>query len=162
MGKTKLGNELTISKGALRIATIGEIDELNAFIGLAKAFISARARSIVPLIVRIQQELQIINSQLALAKTTKKITANNINILKKEITAFNAKLPKINKFILPGADIPSAHLHIARAVCRRAERTIVQLAQIENCDKLLIEYLNKLNTWLFTAARYMETKNETK
>jgi len=157
-GTTQLCDGRRISKDSPRINACGCIDELNAFVGLALVYSKefAKLNILQQRLLRIQNKLVKINAQLALASVQEIITISNVENLEQEIDEMNSALPTLNKFILPGGNKISAHLHIARTVCRRTERVIVQLAKTDAIDNALIPYLNRLSDWLFVAARFTE------
>jgi cob(I)alamin adenosyltransferase len=150
-GSTGLSGGTRVSKDDPRIACIGEIDELNACIGLCAAV----AELALPL-QRTQDELFIIGSRLAAPESTSipQITATAIARLESEIDAMDQHLPPLRNFILPGGCELAARLHLARTVCRRAERALVALSSTQTLDSLTLIYLNRLSDWLFISARH--------
>lgn len=161
-GQTQLAAGIYIPKTSLRIEAIGCIDELNAHLGFAAVSFSEHAtfNTIKIKILRIQNELFDLGAQLSvLAKDrrndTPKIKNKNIKLLEKEINGLNAILPTLKSFILPGGNESSARLHIARTVCRRAERSVIRLAEQEKLDGEEIPYLNRLSDWLFVVSRFI-------
>jgi cob(I)alamin adenosyltransferase len=150
-GMTHLGTGEKITKASLRVNACGAIDELNAFLGLALVYIEDPI--LQKNLYRIQQQLLTLNSQLALASPKKTLTMQDLQNLEHEIDEMNSKLKPLTKFIAPGGNLIAAHLHVARTVCRRAERALVKLSKQEDLDKILIPYLNRLSDWLFVAAR---------
>jgi cob(I)alamin adenosyltransferase len=157
-GTTQLCDGKRISKDSPRVIACGCIDELNAFIGLALVYSkdSKKLNILQQRLLRIQNELVKINAQLALASLKEIITISSVENLEQELDEMNSALTPLNKFILPGGNKISAHLHVARTVCRRAERVIVQLSKTDTIDNTLIPYLNRLSDWLFVAARSTE------
>lgn len=157
-GTTQLCDGKRIFKDTPRINACGCIDELNAFIGLALVYSkdSKKLNILQQRLLRIQNELVKINAQLALASLKETITISNVENLEQEIDEMNSALPPLNIFILPGGNKISAHLHVARTICRGAERVIVQLSKTDTIDNVLIPYLNRLSDWLFVAARFSE------
>ena len=157
-GTTSLGDGTKVSKSDLRINCIGEVDELNSFIGHAKIVTSDD--DIVKELNTIQNNLLNLGGELS-------IPENNLELLKEEsiarleisIEEMNNKLPPLNDFILPGGDEFSARLHIARSVCRRVERNIVKLIEKEDGRDIWIKYLNRLSDYFFVLARYHVIKN---
>ena len=157
-GTTSLGDGTKVSKSDLRINCIGEVDELNSFIGHAK--IAASDDDIVKELNTIQNNLLNLGGELS-------IPENNLELLKEEsiarleisIEEMNNKLPPLKDFILPGGDEFSARLHIARSVCRRVERNIVKLIEKEDGRDIWIKYLNRLSDYFFVLARYHVIKN---
>lgn len=158
-GTTSLGDGTKVSKSDLRICCIGEVDELNSFIGLVKS--ATTEDDLVQDLNTIQNNLLNLGGELS-------IPDNNLELLKEEsiirletsIEEMNKKLPPLKDFILPGGDEFSARLHIARSVCRRAERKIVELVGKENGRDIWIKYLNRLSDYLFVLARFHVIKNK--
>ena len=150
-GMTNLGAGKKAAKDSPRVNAYGAIDELNAFLGLALVYI--KDHILQERLLRIQKELLKLNSQLALASAKEIITMQDLQKLEQEIDEMNSSLSLLTEFIPPGGNLIAAHLHVARTLCRRAERTLVTLSKLENLDKALIPYLNRLSDWLFVAAR---------
>jgi cob(I)alamin adenosyltransferase len=150
-GMTGLGGGERVSKTDPRIDSIGEIDELNAAIGLCAA-----AADIVSPLQRVQDELFIIGSYLAAGENANipGINTTVIARLESEIDAMDAHLPPLRNFILPGGCELATRLHLARTVCRRAERALIALSAGHTLDSLSLVYLNRLSDWLFIAARH--------
>jgi cob(I)alamin adenosyltransferase len=162
-GATNLAGKICISKNAPRMYIIGEIDELNTNIGYSvesmKLFESLQSLQVK--CTRIQHELFNLGAQLAVLlkdrrEDTPVIRQNNIIRLEKEIDEMNEGLPTLKSFILPGGCESSARLHLARTVCRRLERRLVDFSSEENSlDGEELPYVNRLSDWLFVAARYV-------
>jgi len=158
-GTTALGDGTKMSKSDLRICCIGEIDELNSFVGLVK---TATADN------DLIQELNMIQNNLLNLGGELSIPDNNIELLKKEaishlennIQTLNKELPPLKEFILPGGDELSARLHIVRSVSRRTERKIVELVEKESATEIWIKYLNRLSDYFFILARHHLVKNK--
>ncbi|HEY8665326.1 MAG TPA: cob(I)yrinic acid a,c-diamide adenosyltransferase [Tepidisphaeraceae bacterium] len=166
-GTTGLFGGGRISKSSLRIECTGQIDELNACIGLVAAVMAPsemtqRFEKLAPLrekLPRIQAELFVIGSHLSVpeGKTAGHIPALEeelVTRLEREIDAADADLPPLRNFILPGGSMLAAHLHVARTIARRAERALAALAEHEPLPPLMQRYLNRLSDWLFTMARW--------
>jgi len=157
-GTTSLGDGTKVSKSDLRICCIGEVDELNSFIGHAKTVVSDK--KLVNELIEIQNNLLNLGGELS-------IPNNNLELLKEEsiirmetiVEEMNLQLPSLKEFILPGGDEFSSRLHIARSVCRRVERSIVKLIEEENGSNIWIKYLNRLSDYLFVLARFHVVKN---
>ena len=157
-GTTALGDGSKVSKSDLRIKCIGDVDELNSFIG--HAIIATNYTEIVKELSEIQNNLLNLGGELS-------IPENNLELLKEEsisrlevsIEGMNNKLPPLDDFILPGGDEFSARLHIVRSVCRRVERSIVQLNEEEIGRNVWIKYLNRLSDYFFVLARFHTVKN---
>lgn len=157
-GQTGLIGGTRVPKDHVRVAACGDVDELNAAIGLARAH--ARDGPLATLLGEIQRDLFALGAQLAdpTAKVgTKKakaaITAARIRRLERAIDAREAELPALAHFILPGGAPVGASLHLARTICRRAERAMVTLARDEPVDARVLAYVNRLADLLFVLAR---------
>ncbi len=164
-GQTRLAGGQEVSKTSRRIEAYGTVDELNAALGLAAEALTAHGNltALRQKILRIQNELFNLGSQLAVLpgdrrEGTPVIAAADINRLETEIDEMNDSLPSLKSFILPGGGEISARLHLARTICRRAERETIRLAQDEPLDGPEIPYLNRLSDWLFVASRYVSQK----
>ena len=163
-GETSLYGGTRVSKAAARVESYGTLDELNAFIGLAKAEISDE--KVLSQLQKIQFDLFTVGSEAA-TPTDKMLLANGKNrldlmISEKEITElelwmddFDAELEPLRFFILPSGGKAAATVHVCRTVCRRAERAMVHLNETEEVRPELIKYLNRLSDYLFILARYI-------
>ena len=152
-GETSLYGGTRVSKAAARVESYGTLDELNAFIGLAKAEISDE--KVLNQLQKIQFDLFTVGSEAA-TPTDKLILANGKNrldlmISEKEIS----ELEPLQFFILPSGGKAAASVHVCRTVCRRAERAMVHLNETEEVRPELIKYLNRLSDYLFILARYI-------
>jgi cob(I)alamin adenosyltransferase len=164
-GSTRLVGGQEVPKDSLRIETYGSIDELNAVIGLCRranqtdpAPDSARTR-IDELLGRVQNELFNLGSLLAtlpedLRPTQPRVEARHTEALERDIDALNEHLPPLRSFTLPGGGWTSSYLHLARTVCRRAERRLVTLAANEPVDPEAVRYLNRLSDALYVLGRW--------
>jgi cob(I)alamin adenosyltransferase len=158
-GTTSLIGGTKVLKSDLRIEAYGTVDELNSYTGLCRDLVSDTACK--KILQEVQDRLFTIGSSLACdpEKESKMkipdLKEDDVVFLEKEIDRMNEVLPEMKNFILPGGHITASHLHIARCVCRRAERCCVRLQQ-ENSqeDILIIKYLNRLSDYLFVLARY--------
>ncbi|MEX2027692.1 MAG: cob(I)yrinic acid a,c-diamide adenosyltransferase, partial [Pirellulaceae bacterium] len=156
-GETGLFGGPRVRKDDLRIAAYGTVDELNAFLGLARC--ESLPAEIGATMERVQNELFAVGAELATPDPAKHglelIQEPHIQALEREIDALETKLTPLTQFILPGGNRGAALLHVARAVCRRAERHVVTLATTasENVSPRIIRYLNRLSDYLFVAAR---------
>lgn len=163
-GETSLYGGTRVSKAAARVESYGTLDELNAFIGLAKAEISDE--KVLNQLQKIQFDLFTVGSEAA-TPTDKLILANgksrlDLMISEKEITELelwmddlDAELEPLRFFILPSGGKAAATVHACRTVCRRAERAMVFLNETEEVRPELIKYLNRLSDYLFVLARYI-------
>jgi cob(I)alamin adenosyltransferase len=141
-GKTSLGDGSRVSKLDPRVTAIGDVDELNSHLGLVDG------------LDRIQNELFDLGADLSVpfdpAGERLRVTAEAVTRLEREIDEANASLPELKSFVLPGGSERAARLFLARAVCRRAERTVLAVA---DANPLVAVYLNRLSDLLFVLAR---------
>jgi len=153
-GTTGLANGQRISKSAARIDTLGNIDELNSVIGLLLCDLS-NEHSMIQILGRIQHDLFDLGGELAMADPSYiAITDATITRLETELDAINCHLPPLKEFILPGGNKAASHCHLARSICRRAERSIITMNQEEEtAANTGNRYLNRLSDLLFVAAR---------
>jgi cob(I)alamin adenosyltransferase len=157
-GTTGLGGGQRVPKDSLRIEGYGTVDELNSVIGVAVA--SGLSESMQPAFFIIQQVLFNVGSDLCMLEADKKrwavpqVEERHVVQLEGWIDEWNDTLEPLKSFILPGGDLVSANLHVARTVCRRAERLTITLAREESIGEHVIPYLNRLSDLLFVAARY--------
>jgi len=165
-GMTTLAGGQQVSKTSRRIESYGEIDELNAALGLVAEAVREKQElsEMRKQVIRIQNELFDLGAQLAVLKENRRtdtpvISQSDIKRLENEIDVLNEELPILNSFILPGGGEISARMHMARTICRRAERNTIRLSEEESLDGTEIPYLNRLSDWLFVAGRYMSKKN---
>ena len=157
-GITSLGNGDRVKKDSLRVECYGEVDELNATIGVAICFCSNRQKKNLK---KIQNELFDIGADLCMPQKKEKydsISKGVIN-LEEEIDKMNSKLSSLTSFILPGGTKSSSFLHLARTVTRRCERTLVKLNSKEKIDPEIIKYINRLSDFLFVLARIENIKD---
>ncbi len=160
-GSTGLGDGTRTGKDAPRIEAIGEIDELNAHIGLLRAELAADpaaaavAAALQGDLAEIQHGLFDLGAELAVPGTTR-LSASRVERLDARIAQVNASLPPLREFILPGGTRAAAQAHVCRTVCRRAERAIVRLARTEPVGEPARRYLNRLSDWFFVAARAIQ------
>jgi cob(I)alamin adenosyltransferase len=162
-GKTSLIGGTKVYKSDLRIEAYGTVDELNSYVGLCLDHL--RSDKIDNVLAEIQDRLFTIGSALACDpdKETKlkipDLHETDIELLEKEIDRMNEVLPLMKSFILPGGNISVSTLHIARCVCRRAERCCVRMQKKEmEVEPLIIKYLNRLSDYLFVTARFAAHK----
>ncbi len=161
LGETSLFGGRRVPKHHLRIEAYGTVDELNSILGLvASQFAEPDLQELVE---RVQTELFEVGADLATpidAKTSHvvRVNAHNIARLEQEIDAWQESLPQLQSFILPGGSVTGATLHIARTVCRRAERAITALADEEEIHPDALRYLNRLSDWLFVLARVVNQR----
>lgn len=155
-GSTGLFGGDRVSKSDPRIECYGSVDELNASVGLAR--VEAQGE-LADALLRVQSELFVIGSHLATPEDSPQtrslplIEEAMIGRLEMEIDSAESELPRLRNFILPGGCELAARLHLARTVCRRAERNLVTFAQDRPVAAAIITYMNRLSDWLFVMAR---------
>ena len=157
-GQTSLFGGKRVSKSHLRIHAYGTVDELNSYIGLLRDQAVNQVR--LSLLKEIQDRLFTIGSLLAAdpEKTQLKkpdLHEADILLLEKEIDSMETVLSPLKTFILPGGEQSVSFCHLARCVCRRAERHVIELHETENTDLIIITYLNRLSDYLFVLSRKM-------
>jgi cob(I)alamin adenosyltransferase len=156
-GTTGLFGGPRVQKDDLRVAAYGDVDELNSVLGLARC--DASDPELAAILVRLQAELFTLGAQLATPdleaapKGVPAIEPEDVARLEREIDRFDAELEPLRTFILPAGSRLAATLHLARTVCRRAERAAVTLSRTQQMPPLSVEYLNRLSDHLFTLAR---------
>jgi cob(I)alamin adenosyltransferase len=157
-GTTGLGGGQRVAKDALRIETYGTVDELNAHIGVAIA--AGLETSLAVELTRVQNELFHLGSDLCVFESDKatrpvpRIEEKHAKALEAAMDRMTERLGPLTNFILPGGSSGASHLHVARTVCRRAERLAVALAREEAVGSWVIPYLNRLSDALFVMARW--------
>ena len=160
-GTTRLATGATVSKSDLRVEAYGAVDETNACLGLARLH-TADDRDLDAMLARIQNELFDLGADLSTPARADEATGAKLRILDSqvarlegEIDALNDGLPDLESFVLPGGTAAAAALHLARTVCRRAERDAVRLVEAgEPVSGPAMRYLNRLSDFLFVAARW--------
>ncbi|HNM79085.1 MAG TPA: cob(I)yrinic acid a,c-diamide adenosyltransferase [Tepidiformaceae bacterium] len=156
-GTTALGGGQRVRKDSLRIEAFGTVDELNSCIGVAVS--AGMHESMQERFFIIQQVLFNLGSDLCILEEDKKrfavprVEAHHVSDLESWIDEWNEGLEPLRSFILPGGDLAAAQLHVARTVCRRAERASIALAREEEIGPQVIPYLNRLSDFLFVASR---------
>ena len=163
-GFTSLFGGKKVNKHDFRVEAYGNIDELNSYIGLVRDLYDDD--NIKKELIEIQKKLFIIGAELSTPKKeklTNRIKENDILFLEKKIDSMTISLPKITYFILPGGSILTSHCHIARSICRRAERKISFLKKkkllVNNLD---LKFINRLSDYIFTLSRKYTNDNKRK
>lgn len=161
-GETALFGGRRVAKDHPRVAAYGALDELNSVLGVAISLLRQR-RLLAPL-QAIQNELFDIGAELASDRPVRRVKKaddsfqldeSRIEWLEGLIDEYDARVPPLRTFVLPGGATPAGFLHVARTVCRRAERLVVTLARDEPVNPLILAYLNRLADLLFALARYV-------
>jgi cob(I)alamin adenosyltransferase len=162
-GKTSTLSGKRVSKDSALMQVNGNVDELNAMIGLALAY--NKHDEIYEILDQIQSDLFVVGTEITLSEksdTNKiKISQQRITNLENLIDSIVEKLPKLKNFILPGGSLLAAHLHVSRTVCRRAERTLVRFINETDLNTLSLQYLNRLSDLLFVLSRYANKLDNT-
>ncbi len=162
-GTTGLGTGTRVPKTSQRICAYGTLDELNSQLGVALA--SGLVADLLAPMRRVQNELFHAGSDLCVPEADKatmpvpKIEQRHIDGLEALIDRLNESMPALENFILPGGTLGAAQLHVARTVCRRAEREVLLLAEREPVGEHIVAYLNRLSDALFVCARYQNAKS---
>ena len=155
-GTTGLGDGSRTDKDSLRVEAIGTVDELNSLIGLVLAeTVPDRVRDCLG---RVQNELFDLGGELCLPDQTL-LSGDSVTRLEENLDAFNDDLPPLKEFVLPRGDRAAATCHVARSVCRRAERRTVTLARDEKVNEVALRYLNRLSDLLFVIARVLARRD---
>jgi len=151
-GTTGLGDGSRVDKDSLRVEAFGTIDELNSSIGLLLA--TEIDESVRSCLTRTQHELFDLGGELCIPGCTL-IPAGFVDQLEADLDRFNDDLPPLKDFVLPGGTEAAARCHVARTVCRRAERLLVSLAKTEEVNDASLHYLNRFSDLLFVIARVL-------
>lgn len=160
-GTTGLIGNKRVKKSNPRIASYGMVDELNASIGIIMS--SKIGKDIHDLLTKIQNDLFVVGADLAnpdLKNKSNRVTTEMITYLENEIDGLEEKLSPITYFILPGGDLIASQVHLARAICRRAETNMVSLSEIDEVNNLCLIYMNRLSDLLFVVARTINKRKK--
>jgi len=153
-GETSLYGGTRVEKADPRVEAYGAIDELNSQVGVARA--QVKKKKFKGVLKAIQRDLWVLGGDLASELVTAnvpRIGREQLDRLESVTDELNSGLPQLRRFILPGGSVPGAELHVARAVCRRAERRIVALSKVESINPDILPYINRLSSLLFVLAR---------
>jgi len=168
-GTTALGSGLRVPKHHLRIASYGTVDEANSVIGLARIHLEPGDAEVDAMLARIQNDMFDLGADLCTPETGEpldyeplRISERQVERLEREIDQLNGKLDPLRSFVLPGGKPGAAALHVARTVCRRAERLMVELAQQDGevVSQAALRYVNRLSDFLFVASRYVNDQGK--
>jgi cob(I)alamin adenosyltransferase len=153
-GETSLGDGSRVSKLDGRIAAFGTVDELNSAVGLVLA--GECPESVRLVLERVQNELFDVGADFSVPLQREgrlRVTTDQVEALERDCDRFNAELPELKSFVLPGGTEAAARLHLARAICRRAEREAIDASHQHDLDPTAVVYLNRLSDLLFILAR---------
>ncbi|NJP06043.1 MAG: cob(I)yrinic acid a,c-diamide adenosyltransferase [Chloroflexaceae bacterium] len=159
-GETGLWGGQRVAKDSLRVHSYGTIDELNAVLGIVRT--QDLHQELDTVIERIQNELFVLGADLATpgeSTRIERIQEHQVQALEQEIDQFETELQPLRQFILPGGSSSAAYLHLARNVCRRAERMVVSLSTHDPINEQVLPYLNRLSDWLFVIARLANARS---
>ena len=152
-GKTALADGSRVSKDSLRVHCLGSIDELNASIGFAAVLLPKKPEIDFK---SIQNDLMNIGAEISIPNSEKDfLDQDRIDYLDKKIELINNDLPPLKEFILPGGNDVCSRIHLARSICRRAERDLVSLNNKEQISPEILQYINRLSDYLFVVARLL-------
>jgi cob(I)alamin adenosyltransferase len=149
-GRTDLSSGERVSKSSERIEAYGTVDELNSLAGLCRAYTEEKKEGLE----EIQNELHILQAELANREPDTKVTEENINRLEEKCDYYQGECPPLRSFVLAGGSKSASHLHHARSVARRAERKIVNLDESEELREEVLAYINRLSDLFFLMARH--------
>lgn len=157
-GETSLIGGTRVPKYHLRIETYGTVDELNSVVGIIRDLCEDSHSN--DILKEIQDRLFTLGSSLASDPVKSRMSIpdlkdSDIELLEQEMDRMDGTLPELKNFILPGGHLAGSHCHVARCVCRRAERLAVHLAAEDQVDGRVITYLNRLSDYFFVLARYL-------
>lgn len=162
-GDTGLYGAGRVGKGSLRVDCYGDVDELNSCVGLARAEIKDGHRDIDSVLFEIQNKLFTLGADLASPNLSKvRISQDDVKFLENKINEFEKELEPLKKFILPAGCKQAVLLHLARTVCRRAERKVASLSKAENVSEHALPFLNRLSDLFFTLARVLNRRLDIK
>jgi cob(I)alamin adenosyltransferase len=153
-GETSLGDGSRVSKLDERLAAYGSVDELNSAIGLVLA--GECGAGIRDVLLRVQNELFDLGADLSVPLSEEerlRVVQSQVDALEGDCDRFNADLPELRSFVLPGGGEAAARIHLARAVCRRAEREAIAASRVHDVNPVVLTYLNRLSDLLFILAR---------
>jgi len=155
-GETSLLGGTRVKKSHIRIQAYGTVDELNSYIGLIRDH--EVETDVEAVLLEVQDRLFTLGSHLASDPNKNKrripdLTEADIELLEKEMDSMNETLPEMRSFVLPGGHKLVSFTHIARCVCRRAERLVIELNEFEEVESVVIQYLNRLSDYLFVLSR---------
>ena len=168
-GTTALGTGERVPKHSARIAAYGTVDETNACIGVARIHVRDAHADVDAMLGRIQNDLFDLGADLSVpergqapARERLRVSDAQVKRLEDEIDAMNGQLSPLRSFVLPGGSAAAAALHVARTVCRRAERSMVELAgqPDEGVAAPALKYINRLSDLLFVASRYVNERGK--
>jgi cob(I)alamin adenosyltransferase len=160
-GSTRLANGKKVSKSSLQVRSYGEVDELSSHLGLLSEQIKNNS-NILSEIFNIQINLYFLGAELAglpLKSLKSPVSLEDVSFLEKSIDEMSSALPELRNFVVPGGCLLNSYAHVARTVCRRAERSVVELSSQQTLRAECVIYMNRLSDWLFVLARFLSFKS---
>lgn len=161
-GKTSLGSGQRVMKSAEIMQAIGDVDETNSYIGIMRHY--CKDPEIDQILSQIQNDLFDLGADLCMPQDQEnalRILDSQVDWLEQKIDTYNADLPDLKSFVLPGGTEVSSHAYVVRAICRRAERAVVAAGEKQAINSPVIKYLNRLSDLLFVLGRYLNDKGKT-
>jgi cob(I)alamin adenosyltransferase len=155
-GSTGLADGSRLDKDSPRVEAMGSVDELNSLIGLLLA--DELPEAVRAVLAPLQHRLFDLGGELSLPGT-EVVRETWVTELEQALDSFNAELPPLDNFVLPGGNLAAAHCHLARSVCRRAERDLLRLSRAEPVNSASLKYLNRLSDLLFVIARLLARRD---
>jgi cob(I)alamin adenosyltransferase len=153
-GTTGLGDGSRVSKSDARVSAMGDVDELNSAVGLLIAFGLPGEPNAEAQLIDVQQDLLDLGGELSIPGYTL-LKPERVAALDAWLQSLNAGLPRLQEFVRPGGSIPAAQAHMCRTICRRAERSVVMLAEVQAVSHTGRQYLNRLSDLMFVLARVL-------
>mgnify|MGYP001317449156 CR=1 FL=1 len=158
-GRTHLRGEGGVLKSDPRVEVVGELDELNAFLGLVRSHLNGDVRALLDVqLQKVQETLFEIGAEVSDSEGRRRVEQSSVSVLEEAIDQLSGSLAPLRHFILPGGHPTASLFHVARTVARRAERRLVQLSQNSAVNPASLAYLNRLSDFLFVAARWVNAK----
>ena len=155
-GTTGLGDGTRVAKDSMRIVAMGDVDELNSILGILQTM--PLGANIHKVLEGIQHDLFDMGGEICMPGYAM-IKAERVTALETQLDAWNDTLPPLKEFILPGGDLASAYCHLARTVCRRAERSMTTLNSHEKLTEISLQYINRLSDLLFVLCRILNKES---
>lgn len=153
-GTTGLGDGSRVSKTDPRVNAMGDVDELNSAVGMLIAFGSPPELGVDAQLIDVQQDLLDLGGELSIPGYTL-LKPERVAALDAWLATLNASLPRLQEFVRPGGTIPAGQAHMCRTICRRAERSVIALAEVQAVSHTGRQYLNRLSDLMFVLARVL-------
>lgn len=157
-GTTGLGDGRRLSKTDPRIGAMGDVDELNSGVGMLIALGELRTSNLGDKLGQVQQDLLDLGGELSIPGLTL-LTPQRVGALDELLEELNAGLPRLQEFVRPGGSVQAAQAHVCRTICRRAERSVIALAEVQTVSATARQYLNRLSDLMFVIARVLNLRS---